>query len=101
MDITGLVLELLKQKRTLTPLEQNILDIYDVLIKNPFDMKSAHQQALKNDANYKDICAQIAAMPTTVVKTSQTITEADVRYNLNWQLGMMAEKELEVLKGEQ
>jgi len=99
MDKTNFVLEWLKQRGVSTPLEQDILDTYHELTKNPFDMKSAYQQAAKNDVNYKDICAHIAVMPTTVAKSRQNITDIDVRYNLSCQLSMLVEKEWVVLKG--
>ena len=35
MDIKGLITELLKQNRLLTPLEQDILDTYNELSKSP------------------------------------------------------------------
>ena len=47
MDIRGLITELLKQNRLLTPLEQDILDTYNELSKKPFDRNSAIRQSQK------------------------------------------------------
>lgn len=98
MDTTSLVLELLKQRGAITPLEQDILDTYHELSKNPFDMKSAHQQVQKNDANHLDICIQISVLPTTVTKPLQAITEEDIKYNLSCQLSMLTGKEWDMLQ---
>ena len=44
MDTIGLVIELLKQKAFITPLEQDILDTYHELNQESFDMNSAYHQ---------------------------------------------------------
>lgn len=97
MDTTGLVIELLKQKAVITPLEQDILDTYHELTKKFFDMDSACHQVLKNDTNHPDICAQIAVLPTTTTKSWNAITKEDIIYNLNHQLGLLIEKERRAL----
>lgn len=96
MDPTSLVIEILKQKQTITPLEQDILDTWNELCKHPFDMNSAYQQVIKNDVNHSDICSQIASLPTTTVKPLAAITEDDLRYNLNHQFELLIEKERRV-----
>ena len=93
MDTIGLVIELLKQKAFITPLEQDILDTYHELNQESFDMNSAYHQVVKNDTHHPDIYVQIAVLPTTTTKPSNAITKADLIYNLNHQLVLLIEKE--------
>lgn len=93
MDTVSILIEILKSKKMITPLEKDILDTWNELNKDPFTMESAKKQAAMNDANHKDIFVKIAALPTTVQKPRYAITEDDVRYNLKNQLCMLIEKE--------
>ncbi|WP_206214466.1 hypothetical protein, partial [Adlercreutzia sp. ZJ141] len=97
MDRVRLLIELLKVKKMITPLEQDILDTWNELSKCPFDMESAKNQAFRNDTNYPDVCLCIASLPTTVSKPYYVITEDDVRYSLTNQLAMLVEKEWKIL----
>lgn len=99
MDTTGLVLELLKQRGAITPLEQDILDTYHELSKKLFDRESAIRQVKKNNVNHPDIFIAISTSPTTVLKPWGTVSDEDVCSNLTSQLGALAEKEREVLQG--
>ena len=99
MDTTGLVIELLKQRGAITPLEQDILDTYHELGKNPFDRDSAISQVQKNNINHPDIFIAISTSPATVRKPWDSASNEDVRSNLTSQLGALAEKEWEVLQG--
>lgn len=99
MDITGLVLELLKEKRLpLTPLEQDILDTYHELNKRPFDRDSAIRKVAENNINHLDIFVIIAKGPAAVLKPWNTVSDEDVCSNLMSQLESLVKKELEVLK---
>lgn len=97
MDAISFIIESLKQKKIISPLERDILDTWNELCKRPFDMNAAHQQAVKNDVNHPSIYAQIAALPTTVARPFRDITEDDLRYNLTQQLDRLLEREREVL----
>ena len=66
MDIKGLITELLKQNRLLTPLEQDILDTYNELSKKPLDRNSAIRQSQKNNVNHPDIFVEISHGPTLI-----------------------------------
>lgn len=78
------------KKQYLTDLEKDILDTWNELQKNPFDMDSAARQVLSNDAKYMDIAAMVTALPTTVQKPRGQITETDLRYNLTMQFKTLA-----------
>ena len=101
MDPKSLMIEMLKQKRVLTPLEQDILDTWNELQKRPFSMSSANRQIVSNDINHPQIAVAVAALPTTVQKPQNQITEEDLRYILNMQLSRLVAKETEVLSNGQ
>ena len=86
-------IEYLRQKQYLTDLEKDILDIWNELQKNPFDHSAAQRQVLQNDAKYPEIFRAIAALPTTVSRPIERMTELDIRYNLENQLAALAAKE--------
>ena len=95
MDATSIMIEMLKQKKYITPLEKDILDTWNELQKYPFDMDSAEHQIISNDINHPKVAAMVTAMPTTVPKPREQITETDLRYLLTMQLSGLIEKERE------
>lgn len=100
MDAVSMLIEVLKAKKMITPLEKDILDTWNELNKNPFTMESAERQVTMNDANHKDIFDKIALLPTTVLKPRYAITESDIRYKLTNQLSMLIEKEWNAQNGD-
>ena len=98
MDTEELIIEFLKQKQVITSLEQDILDTYYELQKSPFDANSAERKILSNTANYPQVALKVAALPSTVQKPREQITEVDLRYILSCQLVGLMEKEREVMK---
>jgi len=98
MDATSIMIEMLKQKKYITPLEKDILDTWNELQKYPFDMDSAEHQIISNDINHPKIAAMVTAMPTTVPKPREQITETDLRYLLTMQLSGLIEKEREEIR---
>ena len=101
MDYNTLLIDALRAKQYITPLEKDILDTWNELQKYPFDMNSAEQQVLSNDINHPKIAAMVTAMPTTVQKPREQITETDLRYLLTMQLSGLIEKEREVTRNGQ
>lgn len=101
MDPKSFMIEMLKQKQVLTPLEQDILDTWNELQKRPFSMSSANRQIVSNDINHPQIAVAVAALPTTVQKPQNQITEEDLWYILNMQLSRLVAKETEVLSNGQ
>lgn len=95
MDIKGLITELLKQNRLLTPLEQDILDTYNELSKKPFDRNSAIRQSQKNNINHPDIFLEISTNPATVLKPWAAVSDEDVYSSLVSQLEALGKRELE------
>ena len=95
MNATNIMFEMLKQKKYITPLEKDILDTWNELQKYPFDMNSAERQVISNDINHPKVAIMVTAMPTTIPKPREQITETDLRYLLTMQLSGLIEKERE------
>lgn len=89
----SLLIAYLRQKQYITDLEKDILDTWNELQKTPFDYRSAQMQVMKNDAKHPEILAAIKALPTTVIRPFDQVTENDIRYNLGEQLEALAMKE--------
>ncbi len=89
----SILIALLREKQHLTDLEKDILDTWDELQKFPFDRSSAQLQILQNNARHPEILAAIKALPTTVIRPFNQVTENDIRYNLEKQLVALAVKE--------
>lgn len=98
MDTVGVLIEILKERDVITPLEQDILDTYKELNKKPFDREAVIQQCRKNNNNHPDIFIAISMSPATVFKLWSDASNEDVYSNLMSQLGALVEKELEVVK---
>ena len=85
-----LIVEYLKQKNQLSPLESDFIETWNTLVSQPFDADAAKQKIISNDVKYPEIRAVITAMPTTIVKPMSEVTEDDLKYNLWNQIEQMA-----------
>ena len=95
MDQVSILIEFLKGQRMNTSLEKDILDTWNEYQKNPLDMDSANRQIVSNNINHPDIFVKVTALPTTVLKPKEQITESDFRYILWEQLVFLVNKEKE------
>ncbi len=68
MDAVSVLIEVLKEKDVITPLEQDILDTYNELNKKPFDREAVIRQCKKNNINHPGIFIAISTSLTTVFK---------------------------------
>lgn len=93
MDYISMLIDVLRAKQCLTPLEKDILDTWNELQKMPFDLGSAERRVVSNNINYPKIAAAVTAMPTTVPKPREQITEKDLKYILTMQISGLIEKE--------
>ncbi len=89
----SLLITALRQKVVITDLEKDILDTWNELQKNPIDRFAMQKQVTQNNAKHPEILAAIKALPTTVVRPFDQVTESDIRYNLGKQLEALAVKE--------
>lgn len=92
----SILINLLRAKQIVTPLEKDILDTWNELQKTPFDMDSSQRQILSNAISHPDIAVKVTILPTTTSKPPCEITEMDNRYILQCQLAFLAEKELQI-----
>ena len=65
MDYSFLI-DFLRLKHEITSLEKDILDTWNELQKNPFDMDSANKQILSNKISHLDIAVKVNALRTTI-----------------------------------
>lgn len=86
------IVEYLKQKNQLSPLESDFIETWNALVSQPFDADAAKQKIVSNNAKYPEIFIIIAGMPDTVIKPFSGVTEEDIKYNLRNQLEQMALK---------
>lgn len=93
MDYSVLI-DFLRLKQEITSFEKDILNTWNELQKNPFDLDSSKKQILSNSISHPDISVKINVLPTTIVKPQNQITEEDNRYILQCQLEFLAEKEM-------
>ena len=63
--------------------EKDILDTWNELQKSPFDRSSAQRQIMQNNVKHPEILFAIQALPTTVVRPFDQVTDSDIRYNLS------------------
>lgn len=89
----GILITLLRQKQYITDLEKDILDTWNELQKSPFDRNSAQLQIIQNNTKHPEIFTAIGALPTTVIRPFDQVSESDIRYNLGKQLEALAVKE--------
>ena len=88
----SLLIAYLRQKQYIADLEKDILDTWNELQKSPFDRSSAQRQIMQNNVKHPEILFAIQALPTTVVRPFDQVTDSDIRYNLGKQLETLAVK---------
>lgn len=89
----SILITLLRKKQYLTDLEKDILDTWNELQKNPFDMDSAARQVLSNDAKYMDIAAMVFVRRRTphCAQENSTVLDCSVSVLIgSWQTGQRA-----------
>lgn len=89
----SLLIEGLRQAKSITPLEKDILDTWNELQKSPFDRSSAQLQIMQNNAKHPEIFLAIQSLPTTETRPFEQATDSDIRYNLEKQFAALVAKE--------
>lgn len=90
-----LLIEIVKQSTNPSELEKDILDIMEEISKQYLDMEHARARIVFTYKRYDDLYAKVNALPTTVQKRSDQISEMDLRYILKTQLDFLLGKEWE------
>lgn len=86
------IVEYLKQKNQLSPLESDFVETWNALVFQPFDADAARQRIISNNVKHPDIYKAIMAMPAYAKRPITELTEDDLKYNLYNQLVQMALK---------
>ena len=89
------LIKILRCAHEITALQEDILDTFDELQKNPFDQESAQNQIMLNNFHHPDIFTAISSMPGVVYKTAGNMTQDDMIFSLNRQLDGLVAKEFE------
>ena len=75
-------IEWLKAQPHISDIEKDILDTWTDYSSNPFDRAKAQNRIMANNIKYPEIDASISAMPQTIRKPFNIMTEEDLKYNL-------------------
>ncbi len=86
------IVEYLKHKNQLSPLEGDFIETWYALVSQPFDTDAARQKIISNNVKHPDIYTTIMAMPAYAKRPVSELTEDDLKYNLYNQLVQMAVK---------
>lgn len=98
MDAVSLLIEWLKEKRQLTQLEADFLETFKELSKVPFDRFSASMRMGLNYRKYQEILFETKCVLGVNAQPDYTLSNDEIRNNLQWQLLKLAEKEQEALR---
>lgn len=92
MKIAKELLLRLTEGYQLTDTQKDFVETAKELGVTPMDYQSAYRRIKLNESKHPDIWKAVAILPTTVQKQISQLTEADLCYNLQNQLSLLAEK---------
>ena len=101
MDMLSALIEILEAKKYLTDLESDILETFKEYKQKPFERKSAESRMEQNYTKYRDIFVKAAVVAGVAPQPSSTLSDQEIIGNLQYQLSMLAEKELEAQRNGQ
>ena len=84
--------DILRSQNCINDFDKDILDTWNELNKNPFDMDSAKIQELHNRVSYPDVYTAVLLKPTTVLKNYEQANQSDLIYSLTCQLEFLLKK---------
>ena len=95
--IVDMILEYLKEKGKLSPLEKDILEISQLYTERPVDRTEAIRKILEADSSYPDAAAIIRTAPGTRLVPFDCLSDDDILGNLYTRLVGLCIKEAEEL----
>ncbi len=101
MDSISTLIEFLKSKKQLSQLESDFVETFKELMKNPFDRRSAELRMGLNYGGYLDIFAEAGIVLGGTAQPNYTLSDDEIRSNLQCQLLKLAGKEQEALRNVQ
>lgn len=91
---TNAYIKYFQQAQEKTSRQKDILDTWDEMNKNPFDRRTAINQAKKNKMSYSQLVAEIVAASVVGTRPWEELSDYDIYYNLQWQLEALIEEEI-------
>ena len=101
MDIVSVLIEWLKDKKQLSQMESDLVETFKELTKDPFERPSAALRMGLNYGRYLDVFAEAGIVSGGTAQPDYTLSDEEIRSNLQWQLLKLAEKEQTVLNNVQ
>lgn len=98
MDDVSVLIEWLKEKRQLSQLESDLVETSKELIKEPFERSSASLRMGLNYGRYFDVFAEAGIVSGGTAQPSYTLSNEEIKDNLQWQLLKLTEKEQVALR---
>ena len=95
--IVDMILEYLKGKGKLSPLEKDILEISQLYTERPVDRTDAIRKILEVDSNYPDVATIIRTAPGTRLVPFDCLSDDNILGNLYTRLVGLCIKEAEEL----
>lgn len=95
--IVDMILEYLKEKEKLSPLENDILKISQLCTERPVNRTEATRKILEVDANYPDVATIIRTAPGTRLVPFDCLSDDNILGNLYTRLVGLCIKEAEEL----
>ena len=89
----SVLINFLRYTNKITPLQQDILDTWDVLQKIPFDVEMARKRIFFNNVQHGDVFMAIYETPGVIAKAAETMTIDDMAFTLRLQLSGLVGKE--------
>ena len=83
-----------RQVQEKTSRQKDILDTWDEMNKNPFDRRTAINQAKKNKMNHSELVVEITVASVVVTRPWEELSDYDIYCNLQWQLEVLIGEEI-------
>ena len=98
MDEISILIEWLKEKKQLSQLESDLVETSRELTKEPFNRLSAVLRMGLNYRRYPEIFVEAGCVSGGNAQPDSTLSDEEIRRNLEWQLLKLTEKEQEALR---
>lgn len=91
---TNAYIKYFRQVADKTSRQKDILDTWSEMNRNPFDRRTAINQAKKNNMRYPQLVAEIMAAAVVGMRPWEELSDDDICYNLQLQLDVLIGEEI-------
>ena len=91
---TNTYIKYFRQVLDKTSRQKDILDTWDEMNRNPFDRRTAINQAKKNKMRYSQLVAEITTASIVGTRPWEELSDYDIYCNLQWQLDVLIGEEV-------